>query len=103
MAQKQVFCPHTSIGELLGFDAIFGAGKRIDSGNYQPDDLELLDGHWDVAERLSEAFSNAQLPPFDPDKPAGEVSGGERIRALLCPALPAEEDFMLLELSLIHI
>jgi ATPase subunit of ABC transporter with duplicated ATPase domains len=97
VAQQHVISPQTTLAELLGYDAIFTARKRIDSGDYQPDDLELLDGHWDVAERLSEAFSNAQLPLFDPDKPAGELSGGERIRALLCGAFTAEADFMLLD------
>ncbi|NIH92119.1 ATPase subunit of ABC transporter with duplicated ATPase domains [Enterobacter asburiae] len=97
VAQQHVILPQTTLAELLGYDAIFSARKRIDSGDYQPDDLELLDGHWDVAERLSEAFINAQLPPFDPDKPAGELSGGERIRALLCGTFTAEADFMLLD------
>ncbi len=97
VAQQHVISPQTTLAELLGYDAIFTARKRIDSGDYQPDDLELLDGHWDVAERLREAFSNAKLPPFDPDKPAGELSGGERIRALLCGAFTAEADFMLLD------
>ena len=97
VAQQHVISPQTTLAELLGYDAIFAARKRIDSGDYQPDDLELLDGHWDVAERLSEAFINAKLPPFDPDKPAGELSGGERIRALLCGAFTAEADFMLLD------
>lgn len=97
VAQQHVISPQTMLAELLGYDAIFAARKRIDSGDYQPDDLELLDGRWDVAERLSEAFINAQLPPFDPDKPAGELSGGERIRALLCGAFTAEADFMLLD------
>ena len=97
VAQQHVISPQTTLAELLGYDAIFAARKRIDSGDYQPDDLELLDGRWDVAERLSEALINAQLPPFDPDKPAGELSGGERIRALLCGAFTAEADFMLLD------
>lgn len=97
VAQQHVISPQTTLAELLGYDAIFAERKRIDSGDYQPDDLELLDGRWDVAERLSEAFINAQLPPFDPDKPAGELSGGERIRALLCGAFTAEADFMLLD------
>ncbi|QQE39961.1 ABC-F family ATP-binding cassette domain-containing protein [Enterobacter asburiae] len=97
VAQQHVISPQTTLAELLGYDAIFTARKRIDSGDYQPDDLELLDGHWDVAERLSEAFINAELPPFDPDKPAGELSGGERNRALLCGAFTAEADFMLLD------
>ena len=97
VAQQHAISPQTTVAELLGYDAIFAARKRIDSGDYQPDDLDKLDGHWDVAERLSEAFINAQLPPFDPDKPAAELSGGERIRALLCGAFTADADFLLLD------
>jgi len=97
VAQQHAISPQTTVAELLGYDAIFAARKRIDSGDYQPDDLDTLDGHWDVAERLREAFINAKLPPFDPDKPAGELSGGERIRALLCGAFTADADFLLLD------
>ena len=97
VAQQHAISPQTTVAELLGYDAIFAARKRIDSGDYQPGDLDALDGHWDVAERLSEAFINAQLPPFDPDKPAAELSGGERIRALLCGAFTAKADFLLLD------
>ncbi|WP_320736334.1 ABC-F family ATP-binding cassette domain-containing protein [Enterobacter roggenkampii] len=97
VAQQHVISSLTTLAELLGYDAIFTARKRIDSGDYQPDDLALLDGYWDIAERLSEAFINATLPPFEPDKPAIELSGGERIRALLCGAFTAGADFLLLD------
>ena len=97
VAQQHVISSQTTLVELLGYDAIFTARKRIDSGDYQPDDLALLDGYWDIAERLSEAFINATLPPFEPDKPAIELSGGERIRALLCGAFTAGADFLLLD------
>ncbi|MEP8705277.1 ABC-F family ATP-binding cassette domain-containing protein [Enterobacter roggenkampii] len=97
VAQQHAISPQTTLAELLGYDAIFAARKRIDSGDYQPDDLSLLDGYWDIAERLSEAFINATLPPFEPDKPAIELSGGERIRALLCGAFTAGADFLLLD------
>ncbi|MCK7408152.1 ABC-F family ATP-binding cassette domain-containing protein [Enterobacter roggenkampii] len=97
VAQQHVISSQTTLAELLGYDAIFTARKRIDSGDYQPDDLALLDGYWDIAERLSEAFISATLPPFEPDKPAIELSGGERIRALLCGAFTAGADFLLLD------
>ncbi|MDK4551041.1 ABC-F family ATP-binding cassette domain-containing protein [Enterobacter roggenkampii] len=97
VAQQHVISSQTTLAELLGYDAIFTARKRIDSGDYQPDDLALLDGYWDIAERLSDAFINATLPPFEPDKPAIELSGGERIRALLCGAFTAGADFLLLD------
>jgi ATPase subunit of ABC transporter with duplicated ATPase domains len=97
VAQQHDISPQTALAELLGYDEIFAARKRIESGDYQPECLEILDGHWDLAERLSAAFSQAKLPPFDPDKPAAELSGGERIRALLCAALTAGADYLLLD------
>lgn len=97
VAQQHDISSQTTLAELLGYNAIFAARKRIDSGDYQPEDLEKLDGNWDLAERLSEAFMNAHLPSFDPDKPARELSGGERIRALLCGALIADADYLLLD------
>ena len=97
VAQQQDISADTTLAELLGYDAIFAARTRIDSGHYEHDDLDTLDGHWDLAERLSQAFIAASLPPFDPNKPAAELSGGERIRALLCGAFTADADYLLLD------
>lgn len=97
VAQQHDISPHTTLAQLLGYEAIFAARKRIDTGEYQPDDLERLDGFWDIGERLSEAFREAQLPAFAPDRLAAELSGGERIRALLCGAFTANADFLLLD------
>ena len=97
VAQQHDISPHTTLAELLGYGDIFAARRRIESGDYQPECLEILDGYWDLAERLSEAFNQAKLPPFDSDKPAAELSGGERIRALLCGAFTANADYLLLD------
>ncbi|MDR2263616.1 MAG: ATP-binding cassette domain-containing protein [Enterobacter asburiae] len=97
VAQQHDISPHTTVAELLGYGDIFAARRRIESGDYQPEYLETLDGYWDLAERLSGAFNHAKLPPFDPDKPAAELSGGERIRALLCGAFTAGADYLLLD------
>ena len=97
VAQQHDISPQTTLAQLLGYEAIFAARKRIDTGEYQPEDLEHLDGFWDIGERLSEAFREAQLPAFAPDRLAAELSGGERIRALLCGAFTANADFLLLD------
>lgn len=97
VAQQHDISPHTTLAQLLGYEAIFAARKRIDTGEYQPEDLERLDGFWDIGDRLSEAFREAQLPAFAPDRLAAELSGGERIRALLCGAFTANADFLLLD------
>ncbi|KKY84283.1 ABC transporter ATP-binding protein [Enterobacter cloacae] len=97
VAQQQDISPTTTLAGLLGYEAIFAARKRIDRGDYQPEDLELLDGCWDLHERLTEAFIEARLPAFDPDRYAVELSGGERMRALLCGAFTANADYLLLD------
>ncbi|MBL5885898.1 ABC-F family ATP-binding cassette domain-containing protein [Lelliottia aquatilis] len=97
VAQQHDISAHTTLAELLGYAEIFAARQRIDSGDYQPEDLERLDGYWDLAERLTSAFLAAHLPHFDPDKLASELSGGERVRALLCGAFTADADYLLLD------
>jgi ATPase subunit of ABC transporter with duplicated ATPase domains len=97
VAQQHDISTQTTLAELLGYDDIFAARRRIDSGDYQPDDLERLDGYWDLAERLTAAFLTANLPPFDPENLASSLSGGERVRALLCGAFTANADYLLLD------
>lgn len=97
VAQQHGISAQTTLAELLGYDDIFAARRRIDSGDYQPDDLERLDGYWDLAERLTAAFLTANLPPFDPENLASSLSGGERVRALLCGAFTANADYLLLD------
>lgn len=97
VAQQHDISAHTTLAELLGYAEIFAARRRIDRGDYQPEDLERLDGYWDLAERLTAAFLTADLPPFDPDRLASSLSGGERVRALLCGAFTADADYLLLD------
>ena len=97
VAQQHDLSPTTTLAELLGYQHIFDARKRIDSGDYQPEDLDSLSGFWDIHERLAQAFIDARLPAFDPDKFAAELSGGERVRALLCGAFVARADYLLLD------
>ena len=96
-AQQHNISPYTTLAQLLGYEDLFAARRRIDSGDYLPEDLERLDGYWDLTERLSEAFIGAGLAPFDPDRLAAELSGGERVRALLCGAFTANADSLLLD------
>jgi len=97
VAQQHAVSPSTTLAELLGYDAVFAARRRIESGDYLPEDLERMEGFWDLEERLTAAFMDASLPPFTPERPAAALSGGERVRALLCAALMADADYLLLD------
>lgn len=97
VAQQHDVAAKTTLAELLGYGEIFAARLRIESGDYRPDDLERLEGAWDLPERLSEAFAEAGLPAFDPALTAASLSGGERVRALLCGAFTAGAGYLLLD------
>ena len=60
--------------------------SRLEQGQGLADDFDLLDGHWDLTDRLSLAFREADLPPFSADRPAFSLSGGERMKAFCCAA-----------------
>ena len=70
---------------------------RLEQGHGLADDFELLDGHWDLPDRLSLAFRDAGLPPFSADRPAFSLSGGERMKAVLCGAFVSGADYLLLD------
>ena len=97
VAQQPTLTPETTLAALLGYAPIFDALFRLEQGNGLADDFELLDGHWDLTDRLSLAFREADLPPFSADRPAFSLSGGERMKALLCGAFVSGADYLLLD------
>lgn len=97
VAQQPTLTPETTLAALLGYAPVFDALFRLEQGNGLADDFELLDGHWDLTDRLSLAFREADLPPFSADRPAFSLSGGERMKALLCGAFVSGDDYLLLD------
>lgn len=97
VAQQHAISATTTLADLLGYGEVFAARLRVERGEYRPDDLESLDGFWDLQERLTAAFAEASLPAFEPGRYAITLSGGERMRALLCGALMADADYLLLD------
>lgn len=97
VAQQHDVSATTTFAELLGYGAVFAARQRVEQGEYQPDDLDILEGTWTLQERLEAAFREAQLPVFAPNKPAAALSGGERARALLCGAFSTDAGYLLLD------
>lgn len=97
VAQQPTLTPETTLATLLGYASVFAALSRLEQGQGLADDFDLLDGHWDLTDRLSLAFREADLPPFSADRPAFSLSGGERMKALLCDAFVSGADYLLLD------
>ncbi|WP_274864963.1 ABC-F family ATP-binding cassette domain-containing protein [Serratia marcescens] len=97
VAQQPEIAPHTTLAQLLGYGEVFAALTRLEQGRPLADDIDRLEGRWDLNDRLQNAFAAAGLPAFDPLRSASSLSGGERMRASLCGALLGEADFLLLD------
>lgn len=97
VAQQQMITPATTLAELLGFEFIFSALTRLEQGEGRADDLERLDGFWDLPDRLNTAFLAAGLGEFSPGRLASSLSGGERVKAQLSGAFLSGADFLLLD------
>lgn len=97
VAQQPDIAPQTTLAQLLGYGETFAALARLEQGRPQPDDIDRLEGQWDLNDRLQAAFATAGLPAFDPQRPAKDLSGGERMRAALCGAMLGNADFLLLD------
>ncbi|WP_432525649.1 ABC-F family ATP-binding cassette domain-containing protein [Serratia sp. BFP-2025] len=97
VAQQPEIGADTTLAQLLGYGEVFAALARLDQGRPLADDIDRLEGRWDLHDRLKNAFAAAGLPAFDPLRSAHSLSGGERMRAALCGALLGEADFLLLD------
>lgn len=97
VAQQPEISSDTTLAELLGYGETFAALARLEQGQPQAEDIDRLEGRWDLNDRLQIAFTAAGLPTFDPQRPAHDLSGGERMRAALCGAMLGDADFLLLD------
>ncbi|ALL39979.1 ABC-F family ATP-binding cassette domain-containing protein [Serratia marcescens] len=97
VAQQPEIAADTTLAQLLGYGEAFAALARLEQGRPLADDIDRLEGRWDLNDRLQNAFAAAGLPAFDPLRSASSLSGGERMRASLCGALLGEADFLLLD------
>lgn len=86
VAQQPESAVNTTLAQLLGYGEVFAALARIELGRPLADDIERLEGRWDLNDRLQSAFAAAGLPAFEPLRVASSLSGGERMRAALCGA-----------------
>lgn len=97
VAQQPEIAAQITLAQLLGYGEVFAALARIEQGRPLADDIDRLEGQWDLIDRLHAAFAAAGLPEFDPLRPAGSLSGGERMRATLCGAMLGGADCLLLD------
>lgn len=58
-----------TVAAALGAPDLWSAWSRVRDGNAAPEDLEALQGHWDLEERCLAALARAGLSHLDPSSP----------------------------------
>lgn len=97
VAQQHAITPQTTLAGLLGYGPYFAALQRLGRGEALADDVDCLEGCWDLPDRLRAGFREAGLDDFDPERPVSSLSGGERVKALLCGAFLSAANYLLLD------
>lgn len=97
LPQRVVAAPGDRVVDLAGCAQWFDALQRVMRGEPHADDIEVLDGRWDMAERLASALQDEGLGHLDPQTPATQLSGGECSRVALLGAWLAEADMLILD------
>lgn len=87
----------TRVVDLMGFAAPYDALCRVTDGRMGDNDIELLEGRWDIAERLHLALQNDGLAHLALHDPAARLSGGERTRVALLGAFLGDADLLILD------
>lgn len=85
------------VAELLGVGDRLAALARTDAGDAAPEDLDLLDGEWDLPERIPAALAELGLNDLGLDARVGTLSGGQAVLTALAGLFLARPDALVLD------
>lgn len=95
--QTVSLAPGETVAQVTGTAKGLAALERLVKGEATPEDLELIDDRWDLAERLRQALDASGLPEVGADTPAGTLSGGQLARVALIGALLSKPQLLVLD------
>lgn len=67
----------TQLQKLLEVNHLYNAFQRVEQGEAEYDDYDLLEGHWDLPNIWEALLRSAQLPT-DLDFPVKQLSEGQK-------------------------
>ncbi|MCE1179761.1 MAG: ATP-binding cassette domain-containing protein [Micrococcales bacterium] len=90
--------PDTTLGDKLGLTPVQAALTRVEQGSVDQRDYDLLEGSWDLAERLVARLDALGLRlGTDWDRPSTTLSGGEWAAVRLLSLIESRPDILLLD------
>jgi ATPase subunit of ABC transporter with duplicated ATPase domains len=85
------------VAELLGVADRLAALGRTEAGEATAEDLDRLDGHWDLPERVAAVLAELGLAGLDLQARVGRLSGGQVVLTALAGLFLARPDALVLD------
>lgn len=97
LKQSHALDQNLTIAEFLHVNPYLVALERVEQGLGTGDDIVLLDGHWDIQERLTQLLEAHGLQDLTPDRKLREISGGQATMLALAASNWIHPDILLLD------
>lgn len=97
LPQDPALDAQASVAAALGVESRLRALDAIVAGRGEPDDFELLDGDWDLRERVTATLARLGLEKVSLQRHLANLSGGEAMSLALAARLLQRPDILLLD------
>ncbi|PRY63516.1 ATPase subunit of ABC transporter with duplicated ATPase domains [Vreelandella songnenensis] len=97
LAQQVARPKEATVAELAGVQPTLDALSNIAAGSTAPNDFEMAEGNWDMAQRFHHELERGGLGYLDATTLASTLSGGETMRVALIGAMLSQADFLILD------
>lgn len=89
--------PDATLADVAGLTPAFDALARVERGEPEGADFDLLEGRWDLRDQLRLACEAVGLGHLEPERLASSLSGGELTRVVLVGAFLSGADALVLD------
>lgn len=85
-----------TVADVFGLEKQVISLRKVDANEADVEDYENLDGNWDCADKISEKMKFFKLN-FDLLRDFKTLSGGEKVKLILCSILNKNSNFLILD------
>ena len=97
LAQDLTLAADRTVSSVLGIDAVVAALAKVDAGNGELDDFEIIGDDWDLEDRVRAELSAMGFTDLELDRRVGTLSGGQVVLLALVGLFLQRPDVLLLD------